>query len=78
MPEITITYKKWTIPDYRRGETEKDSRLIKLELESDIVSTNRFSVDMDGEDVICALETVQGIIEAAIEKEKELLKKESK
>lgn len=74
MPEIKISYKKWTIPDYRNGETEKDSRLIKLELESDIVSTKRFSVDMEGEDVIFALETIQGVVQAAIEKEKSLLK----
>lgn len=74
MPEIKIYYKKWNVPDYRNGETEKDSRLIKLELESDIVSTKRFSVGMEGKDVIFALETIEGIVQAAIEKEKSLLK----
>lgn len=77
MSKITITYEKWTIPDYRNGETEKDSKLKKLEIESDIGSTTRFSWCMEEDDIVSALEIILGIVQGALEKEKELLKREN-
>lgn len=77
MSKITITYEKWTIPDYRNGETEKDSKLKKLEIESDIGSTTRFSWCMEDDDIVSALEIILGIVQGALEKGKELLRKEN-
>ena len=73
MPEIKIMYKTWTVPDYRNGETEKDSRLKKLELESDTLDAKRFSVDMEDEEVLTALKTIQNVVASAIRAEEKRL-----
>ena len=71
---IEIIYESVKIPDYRNGETEKDSKLKKLEIESDIASTTRFSWCMGDDDIVSALEIILGIVQGALEKEKELLR----
>lgn len=33
--KIHIVSERWSVPDYRNGETEKDSKCMRLEIESD-------------------------------------------
>lgn len=73
MPEIKIMYKTWTVPDYRNGEKEKYFRLKKLELESDTLDEKRFSVDMEDDEVLTALEIIQNVVTRAIRAEEKRL-----
>ena len=74
--KIKISCERWSIPDYRRGETEEDSHLKKLEIESDTLHTQRFSVDLE-EEVITWLKIVQNVVRASIKAEEERLNKRS-
>ena len=49
----------------------------KLEIESNIGSTTRFSWCMEEDDIVSALEIILGIVQGALEKEKELLRREN-
>ena len=75
--KIKISCERWSIPDYKRGETEEDSHLKKLEIESDTLNTKRFSVDLEDEEVLTWLKIVQNVVRASIKAEEEKLNKRS-
>lgn len=72
--KISIACESWSIPDYKRGETVKDSHLKKLEIESDTFHTKRLSVDLDDEEVITWLKIVANVVKASIKAEEKRLR----
>lgn len=72
MCDITITYKKWVIPNYFKNE--KGDRLMKLELDSDVGHTNISTIGMDKGDIISALETILCVVQDTIDKEEQGVK----
>lgn len=75
--DILITCKRWSVPDYRNGETEEDSKFMMLELMSDTIHTRRCTVGLETEDVITWLKIVQNVVSASIKAEEERLNKRS-
>lgn len=76
--KIIIISERWSIPDYRRGETEKDSKPMRLEIESNLLRTTRYAENMDDEQVITRLKLIQTVIEESIKQEKRRLKNANK
>ena len=68
--KITINYERWSVPDYRNGETEEDSRLRSVEVVSDTLNTTITSLNMENEEVITVLTIVRSVLNGAIKAEK--------
>lgn len=76
--KIHIISERWSILDYRNGETEKDSKLMRLEIESDTWRTTRYAENMDDEQVITRLKLIRSIIDNSIKAEEKRLKNADK
>lgn len=76
--KILIISERWSIPDYRNGQTLKDSKLMRLEIESDGEHTTRYAENMDNEQVITRLKLIRSIIDSSIKSEEKRLKNADK
>lgn len=76
--KILIISERWSIPDYRNGQTEKDSKLMRLEIESDTWHTTRYAENMDDEQVITRLKLIRSIVDSSIKSEEKRLKNADK
>ena len=76
--KILIISERWSIPDYRNGQTEKDSKLMRLEIESDTERTTRYAENMDDEQVITRLKLIRSVIDSSIKQEEMRLKNADK
>lgn len=76
--KILIISERWSIPDYRNGQTEKDSKLMRLEIESDTERTTRYAENMDDEQVITRLKLIRSVIDSSIKQEEKRLKNADK
>lgn len=76
--KIHIISERWSIPDYRNGQTEKDSKLMRLEIESDGLHTTRYAENMDDEQVITRLKLIRSIVDSSIIAEQKRLKNADK
>lgn len=76
--KILIISERWSIPDYRNGQTEKDSKLMRLEIESDSEHTTRYAENMDDEQVITRLKLIRSVIDSSIKQEEKRLKNVNK
>ena len=76
--KILIISERWSIPNYRNGQTEKDSKLMRLEIESDTWHTTRYAENMSAHEVITRLKLIRSIVDSSIREEEKRLKNADK
>lgn len=74
--KIKILCVGFSLPDYRRGESEKDIDRKELLINSNTVTVRRECYNLDDEEIITWLKIVRNLVDGSIQKEEERIKKE--
>lgn len=74
--KIKIICVGFSLPDYRRGESEKDIDRKELLINSDVISVQRETYNLDDDELLEWLKIVRNLVDGSIQKEEERIKKE--